>query len=318
MRRSTLVLFCLLFSAGASSAQEAKPDTVAQDTSGIAAKADTSKAEDEKKEKLFEEIVEDFETIEGLFTLYRKEDEAKVYLEIKPDQFDKIYLCSITREAADGYYFDSSAMMYYFPFILKRVGKKVQFIHKNVYYRADKESAIHRAIGRGVSNSIIGTANIIESQPHPERGSILVDPGGFFIQDIGMVGYIFSEYIKRTSYSLDGDNSYFGLLKSFSRNTEIEVVLHFKSSNPKLFPTIPDARSFQHIYHYSLSTLPKTTYRPRLADDRVGHFLTMYQDYTSVLRDSPYNRYVTRWHLEKANPKARRSLPRKGCCSEFT
>ncbi len=319
MRWSILVLIFLLLPVGTpvtpASAEEATPDTTAQDTSQVAAKGaaqDTSKAEDKKKKKkTFEEVVEDFEIIEGLFTLYRKDDEAKVYMEIKPDQFDKIYLCSITREAADGYYFDSSAMMYYFPFILKRIGKKVQFIHKNVYYRADRESAIHRAIGRGVSNSIVGTAKIVESQTHPERGSILVDPGEFFIQDIGMVGYIFSEYIKKTRYSFDKDNSYFGLLKSFLRNTEIEVVLHFKSDNPKLFPTVPDARSFQHVYHYSLSTLPKTTYRPRLADDRVGHFLTMYQDYTTVLRDSPYNRYVNRWHLEKADPKAGRSLPRK-------
>lgn len=264
----------------------------------------------EEKEKPFKEVIEDFKVIEGLFTLYQKEDEAKVLMEIKPEQLDKIFLCSITREAADGYYFDSGSMMGEFPFILKKVGKKVLFIHKNVYFRADKDTAIHRAIARGVSDSIMGTAKF-ESQPHPERGSVLVDPSGFFIQDIGMVSYIFSENIKQVKYEFDKENSYFGILKSFAENTEIDVVLHFKSSNPKPIPTVPDPRSFQHTYHYSLSTLPETDYRPRLADDRVGHFLTMYQDYTSVLRDSPYNRYVTRWHLEKAEPKFKLSPPKK-------
>lgn len=305
--RFSLVLAFAILSLAAS-AQEKSEEKVKQDTNNVEAKEQVDKSIE--KEKLFKELVEDFEVIEGLFTFYKKEDEGKVFMEIKPDQFDKIFLCSITREAGDGYYFDCAAMMGEFPFIFKRVGKKVLFIHKNVRFRADKDAAIHRAIARGLPNSIMGSAKI-ESQPHPERGSILVDPSGFFIQDIGLVSYIFSEHIKKVKYDFDKENSYFSLLKSFPENTEIEVALHFKSSNPKPVPTIPDARSFQHVYHYSLSTLPETNYRPRIADDRVGHFLTMYQDYTSVLSDSPYNRYINRWHLEKAEPKFKLSPPKQ-------
>ena len=79
-------------------------------------------------------------------------------------------------------------------------------------------------------------------------------------------------------------------------------------------PTLADTRSFQHIYHYSLSNLPESDFRPRLADDRVGHFTTLYQDYTSVLKDDPYVRYVERWHLEKAEPKFDQSPPKKPMC----
>jgi hypothetical protein len=149
----------------------------------------------------------------------------------------------------------------------------------------------------------MGTARL-KSQPHPERGSVLVDLADFFIQDIGMVS-------RRIPYDFDGENSYFERLQSFPENTEIEVVLHFRSPNPGHVPTVPDPRSFQHTYHYSLSTLPETDYHPRFADDRVGHFLTMYQDYNSVLRDSPYNRYISRWRLEKAEPKFRLSPTKK-------
>lgn len=286
-----------------------------QEAKDAAAKKEDNKEKEkeekeDKKEKPFDEVVKEYKVIKGLFALYQKEDEGKVFLEIKPDQFDKIFLCSVTRQAGDGYYFDSASMMGRFPFIFKRVGKKVLFIHKNVYFRAEKDAAIHRAVARGVSDSIMGSAKI-ESQPHPERGSILVDPSGFFIQDIAMVSYFFEEHIKEVEYVFDEDTSYFGLLKSFPENTEIEVVLSFKSSKPKLFPTVPDARSFQHVYHYSLLTLPETDYRPRLGDDRVGHFLTMHQDYTSVLRDTAYTRYINRWHLEKAEPKFKLSAPKK-------
>ena len=37
----------------------------------------------------------------------------------------------------------------------------------------------------------------------------------------------------------------------------------------------------------------------------------MYQDYTNVRQDSPYIRYVNRWHLEKQNPQLTLSEPIK-------
>ena len=305
------VIFTLLICIHTLPAQEKEPEVETnKEKIKVKLEDDTDKSSDDDQGNSFDNAIENFDRIDGLFTLYRNPEDARVLMEIKPSQFDKIFLCTITREAGDGYYFDSAAMLNNFPFIFKQVGKKIFFIHKNVYFRADKNSAIRGALNRGVSNSIVGTAEV-ESKPHPERGSILVDASGFFIQDIAMVSHIFSERIKKVTYSFDKDNCYFGALQGFPGNTEVEVALHFKSSNPQPAPTIPDPRSFQHIYHYSLSTLPETGYKPRFADDRIGHFLTMYQDYTSVLRDSPYNRYINRWHLEKAEPKFAESLPKK-------
>jgi hypothetical protein len=231
-------------------------------------------------------------------------------MEILPAQLDTIYLCSITRQAGDGFFFDSGAMLNEFPFVLTRVGKTIRFLHKNVYFQADKGTAIRRALGSGLSDSLMGSAKIV-SAPHPERGSLLVDPSSFFIQDISAVGYIFQEFIKEFDYGFDKENSYFGTVKSFPGNSEIDAVLQFKTGAPKNVPTLPDPRSFRHVYHYSLSELPDTGFQPRLADDRVGHFLTMYQDYTSQLEDTPYVRYVNRWDLQKAEPKFEKSKPRQ-------
>ncbi|NKB66920.1 MAG: DUF5117 domain-containing protein [Candidatus Latescibacteria bacterium] len=272
--------------------------------------------EEEDKGPKFAEVIEDFEKIEGLFDLYRDPEENKVFLAIRPEQFGQLHLCNITRTQGDGYFFDSASLIYIgrgrsVPFAFERVGKKVFFTHKNVYYRADEDAAIHQAVDRGLSDSILGVG-AIEGQPHPETGAVLVDPSAFFVQDIALVGFIFSEYIKSVVYSFDGDNSYFGALQNFPDNTEIDVVLHFKTGAPKMdIPTLADERSFQHVYHYSLSSLPESDFRPRLADDRVGHFTTLHQDYTSVLKDDPYVRYVNRWQLEKAEPKFKRSPPKE-------
>jgi hypothetical protein len=62
---------------------------------------------------------------------------------------------------------------------------------------------------------------------------------------------------------------------------------------------------------YEFSSLPATGYKPRLADDRVGHFVTVHQDFTSDHTSSPYVRYIDRWQLEKADPKAKLSPPKQ-------
>ena len=127
-----------------------------------------------------------------------KDDEAKVYLEIKPGSSTGSIFAPSPREAADGYFFDATALIpsfmnYGFPFILKRIGKNVQFLHKNVYFRADEDAPIADAVRRSVTNSILSVAKIVKSQPHPERKSILVDAGGFFLKDLTMVAAAFKD-----------------------------------------------------------------------------------------------------------------------------
>ena len=307
-----VLLLCLVGSTATLAAKGKKKKGEAA-TKTEQASAKKPEAADEKKkkgEKSFEDVIEDFEAIEGLFTFYRNEKTGQTYIEIKPDQLDKTFLCSMTRQAGDGFFFDSGAMLGEFPFQFRRVGEKIEFIHENVYFRADPDAPISRAIPRGLSDSLMGAAKI-EGEPHPDRGSVLVDPSGFFVKDIAAVGYIFQEFVKQFKYSFDKENSHFGKITSFPQNSEIDVVTRFKSAAPKNVPTLPDSRSFRHVYHYSLSEIPQTSFTPRLADDRVGHFLTMYQDYTSLLEETPYVRYVNRWHLEKAEAKLPSSKPRQ-------
>lgn len=289
---------------GEDEAEEA--DTTEADT----AATDSTEAEEEEDEGTkFEEVVEDCTVIEGLFNLYHKEEDGSVYLEILPDQFDRIYLCSITREAGDGTYLDSGAMAGSFPFVFHRVGKRVQWLHKNVYFQAKNDPDFARAIERGVSHSLMASGEV-EGLPHEERGSVLVKLSDYLMKDLAGIGYVMSEWFK-AGYSFDKDDSYFSKFKSFPENTEVEVTMHFKSGKPNQDggATMPDTRSFFTRYHYSWSTLPETGYMPRIADDRVGYFTTMYQDYSDMSLDSPYVRYINRWHLKKKNPSAKVSEP---------
>ena len=64
--------------------------------------------------------------------------------------------------------------------------------------------------------------------------------------------------------------------------------------------------------HYSISELPVTSYQPRLADDRVGYFLTVLKDFSKKETDDDrFVRYINRWNLEKADPSAEMSTPKE-------
>jgi len=109
---------------------------------GLQAKKEKPKEKEEEKGKPFEEVVKDFQKIEGLFTFYVKSDEGKVYMAIKPDQLAKVFMCNMTRSAGDGTYYDNGADYGEFLFELKRVGKNVQMVQKNIRFRADTTSSL--------------------------------------------------------------------------------------------------------------------------------------------------------------------------------
>jgi len=277
------------------------------------------------KDKPFADVVKDAKVIQGLFTFYQTEDQT--YLEILPDQFDKLYMLSLTCESSigeAGFYAAESCGET--PIQFHKQGKNLQMIARNTRFVAQENSPMERAVRHSFSDSILGSAKL-ESLPQPERKSVLVDLGALLLADVPMMGFELEETF-RIPYHFDQKNSYFGMLKAFERNVEIETVAHYSVEHPPVPPllppgtpappapppprNIPDVRSMQFHFRYSVSELPQPGYRPRLADDRVGHFLTQVQDYsTSDASFENTRRYIHRWRLEKQDPSAALSRPKQ-------
>ncbi len=274
-------------------------------------KQETTKPEkkpgNQDKLKSFEELIKDRVVVEGLFTFYQDTSDNSVLMEIRPEQIGPIYLCGETRSGSEGAIYDAGAMGRSFPFYLRRVGKRILMLEKNVRFRADSSSTLSRAIERGVSDHLYGATDI-KSKPRDSGDAVLVDPSDFFIRDAQHVAY-FVGTERKMGFTFDEKNSYFELVRSFPENSEIDVKLHYKTSKPFSHTAMQNPYSMFHTFHYSLSTLPGTDYVPRIADDRMGHFLTLYQDYNDLVRETPYVRYIERWHLKKKNPEARVSEP---------
>src|SRR5207245_77296 len=121
-----------------------------------------------------------------------------------------------------------------------------------------------------------------------------------------------SQAYQPSSYTFDKEKSTLRDVKAFPDNVLLEIALHYGTDNPKTPSiTLPDARSIPLVVKFELSTLKDTGYQPRIADDRVGHFITVRQDYASDRPSSPYVRYITRWKLEKSDPNLPLSPPKE-------
>ncbi|AFY31072.1 zinc-dependent metalloprotease [Calothrix sp. PCC 7507] len=264
-----------------------------------------------KKDDLeaFAEVVKDTEKSEGLFTLYRQKEKNKIYLEIQPDQLNKNYLATSTLESGIGEQGIYSGMpLQDFLFYFKRVENNLQFVVRNVNFRTREGDPQVRSLARSFSDSVLYTIPI--KSIHTERKTILIDLGDLLLTDLAGLSL-------SLGMGSGTDQSSFGSAKAFPQNLEIESILNFtggsssRESEMPSFATLPDGRGFTLRVHYSLSQLPTNSYQPRLADERVGYFITAYQDLTKDDKGDPFVRYINRWNLEKQDPKAAISPPKK-------
>ncbi len=267
-------------------------------TFGLLGRAEPPKGQDSaKKFEDFDKVVKGAKQYDGLFKLHQKDDH--LYAEIKPDQLDKPFLCpiAIARGAGLGGYtlnFDEQWVL-----IFKRTGDKehpgdkVHLIRRNVHFRAKPGSPAAHAVETTYSDSVL-MALPIKAINH-SHDSLLIDFNDIFMTDFAQLNM----------GSFDAGRSTWHKIKAFPRNIELEVAATFDGGRGFSFfgdDSIIDNRGKTIVIHYGLCQLPEDGYQPRLADDRVGYFLSVVKDFSSDNEDTSFLRYVNRWRLERAEP----------------
>ncbi|BAZ67020.1 hypothetical protein NIES4106_17730 [Fischerella sp. NIES-4106] len=281
--------------------------------SGIEQLASTDYSfKENRKEDLwrFREAVKGTNKLEGVFTIYRSQEDDKIYLELKPEQLNKNYLCTVTLESGigeSGIY--SGLPLQDFLFYFRRVNNYLHFVVRNVKFRTEQDEPELRSLARSFSDSVLYALEIDSIDPYSKN--ILVDLNDLLMQDFpGLTSLL--KYYLRADYHLEKNRSYFGDLDSFPYNLEIESIYTFSSPEGAYLVTLPDSRALTLKVHYSFSQLPENNgYIPRLADDRVGYFITAFQDFSHNNSKESFVRYINRWHLEPSDPNAPLSPPKK-------
>jgi hypothetical protein len=240
----------------------------------------------EKKFADFDSVVKGAKEYEGLFRLHHKDEH--VYAEIHPSQFDKPLLCpiSIARGLGLGGYTRNFGDQWVLVF--KRMGDKVQVIRRNVHFQAKAGTPTARAVETTYTDSVLLALKI--HSIHPIRQTVLIDFNDIFMQDFAQMGL----------GAFDTNRSTWYKIKVFPKNVELYVNATFGGGRVG-GDSIIDSRGVTVVMHYGLVQLPDG-YQPRLADDRVGHFLSVVKDFSNDKGDTSFVRYVNRWRLERAEP----------------
>ncbi len=278
----------------------------------------------------FAAVTKDANRTDGLFTVWQKDD--KVWLELKPEDFDKPFFLSpkISRGIGEMRLFGGSMASgwgrYGRPQIVqfRKVHNQVRLVAVNTEFIAQSGTPEARAVSAAFSPSLLSSTPVA-SQPHPQRKTVLVEANALFVNDMLGLGMALSRGF-RQGYSFDARHSGIDRVRAQADLVVFEVTSHYAA--PSLsFPTpgaappgapapttpagLPDARSMFFGLHYSLGRLPEVPMTPRRADARVGHFTTNVQDFTSDLARTPKQRFTNRWRLEKKDPAAALSEPAK-------
>ena len=267
---------------------------------------DIMEKEDSDKPKPFDKVVPDAVKIPGLINLYQKKD--NLYAEITSAQLDKdfIVVMSIAKGignkllyAGQSLYDDDMVWQF------RKVDDRIMIVRRNYRYQADSGTTEEKSIKLAYTDSIIFSLPVVAAGP---GGGDMVDLTPIFMSDLpglsrwSIPGFGFAK-----------DRSSWEKVKGFDENIELEVAATYSSgNNSEAFAgAVIDGRGLTVNIHYSISKLPDSGYKPRLADERVGYFITAVKNLNKNPDDGNFVRYINRWNLQKLEPDAEVSLPKK-------
>lgn len=307
-KRIFLCLLSVLLAGGfafaqASAAKEGEPEEAKTEP------AEKPKPKEPEKKKPdfppIDEVTKDSEKMEGFLTLYKKKE--ILYAEIPSSKFDKPFMLSVSIARGVGQGMVVAGMtLSEMPLYWKLSGKHMFLVEKNVRHTAPKSSPISAAVEEGFSDSVIAALTI-----RGKTGSnYLINLADFLFTDYANIGRQLALSVGG-SYRLDKNRTTWGSIKPFPQNLSIEVAATYTGGSRGDIRTVPDSRALPVTLHYGFSNLPKTGYKARLADERMGHFLTAVKDYSKKGPEEPFVRHINRWNLKKADPKAELSPPKK-------
>ncbi|MCY2989664.1 MAG: zinc-dependent metalloprotease [Planctomycetota bacterium] len=247
-------------------------------------------------------LLKDAKHVEGLLSLYRKGN--SLFVEFGPGDYSNEYivLISIARGISQGMLLGGMSWGFGDDWVwsFRKIDDNVHIIRKNVRFKADKGSPEATAVKYAYTDSVLFSLPIVTKGP---KGGDLVDLTSVFMSDLPQISTVLPGFM------FAANKSTWASVKGFSSNMELEVAATYASGGHMNLDTVPDSRGATINVHYSISKIPGGGYASRLADDRVGYFLTVIKDFSKKKSEDQFVRYVNRWKLQKADSSAAMSPP---------
>ncbi len=249
----------------------------------------------------FEDVTKDMVSKKGLFTLWdyppkvKDKDQQKLLCQIPQGFLGENFMLSVS--------FSGGGFFTGFPLEQRVVkwellGKQLVLVAPETHFVADAKHTVSDVVLRTYPERIRTAVRIVTKSP---GGDPLIDLGAMLKGNFADIAWMtFGQ-----GGGINASLSKWTKKKAFELNVEIGVELAMSSKKP---PGSYDKK----MVHFSFWKLPKTGYKPRVADDRIGYFLTANRDWAkpSNARDI-FNRYIDRWQLVKRDPSLSACEPKK-------
>ncbi|MCA9187376.1 MAG: zinc-dependent metalloprotease [Pirellulaceae bacterium] len=253
----------------------------------------------------FKVILKEAKAIPGLIPLHRKED--RLYAELSGDHYKSEYIVLITIARGIGQDPLYGGMTWGFGddwvWTFRKVEDRVHIIRKNVRFKADPGTPAASSVEFAYTDSVLFSLPIVTKGP---KGGDLVDLTPVFMSDLPQISLVLP------GFAFSPSKSTWDEAKGFRDNVELQVAATYASGGMLEIDSVPDSRGVTIGVHYSISKIPSNGYKPRVADDRVGYFLTVRKDYSKGDdNEDRFVRFINRWDLRKADDSAELSPPEK-------
>ena len=251
----------------------------------------------------------------GLFLVHRVGD--KIFYEIPPTAFGKDLLW-VTQLAAtqSGYGYGGSPVNHR---VVRWEQRGDDILLRDVKYsiRAEAKDPIRNAVE---ATSVPEIIEVFPVRAYGKDKAPVIEVTRLFTADLPE----FSAKRRLGASGVDPRRTFIDGIKSFPENIETKVLMTYRpreasppgGGGPGRPPRAPGGDPSQGgvtvLLHHSMVKLPENPMRPRRYDDRVGFFTEEFEDYGNVKNHQVENvRYITRWRLEKKDPSAEVSEPKK-------
>ena len=275
---------------------------VAQDVDEEEKGEEEEEVQEENPFEDFEKLVEGADVSTGFFDLYTKE--GKVYLAVPADRLGQDFLMDtrVAQGIGAAGLFGGTTLTYFEMNLmaLEKHGDKVFLVQRPHRFGAESDDRAENAVGITFGSSVVESTDVEAIRPD---SALVLDVTNWFLSDLSGVGRTTRQAARgggngqSGSTSFDRGRSYIDEVSSFPENTNVRAMLTFRSGQPRGVPSVPDGRYIPVTIHYTLAKLPERPMERRIADDRVGNFMTVHKDFSA--EDSTFfRRYVNRWRLE--------------------
>ena len=223
----------------------------------------------------------------GLFTVHR--DDQRTFLEVPSGKLNQPFLLATAISGGPtftGFQWQESVAVF------QRVDRYLLLVEKEVRYQLKNPSKpVAGVVKKTYTDRMVAKVPIVTLQ----GSNPVVDLRQLF-------GGQASAFFGPVAAALDGSVVQVSKAKTFPDNLELDLIL-------------PDGRRDGRFttLSYSMSTIARRGgYRPRMADDRVGYFLTASKDFSDETSGGDqFVRFIHRWNLKKADSSLSKSPVKK-------